>query len=109
MSEMAKLDFSFASTLHLQDFTRCEVLNVSVCLPRLRHYDVHLHTFQQPYDLQLLQKLAKLNNFLIEFQKPVSPKDFSNKLELSKELNKILEKMILKNPGQWIWSHNRWK
>ena len=51
----------------------------------------------------------KNNNFLIEFQKPVSPKNFSNKLEQSKELNKILEKMILKNPGQWIWSHNRWK
>ena len=25
------------------------------------------------------------------------------------ELNKILEKMILKNPNYWIWSHNRWK
>ena len=24
-------------------------------------------------------------------------------------LNNIIEKMILKNPGQWIWSHNRWK
>ena len=24
-------------------------------------------------------------------------------------LNALLEKMILKNPGQWIWSHNRWK
>jgi KDO2-lipid IV(A) lauroyltransferase len=24
-------------------------------------------------------------------------------------LNSILEKMILKNPEQWIWSHNRWK
>tara|TARA_B110000881_G_scaffold215734_1_gene230222 strand:- start:194 stop:1045 length:852 start_codon:yes stop_codon:yes gene_type:complete len=24
-------------------------------------------------------------------------------------LNSLLEKMILKNPGQWIWSHNRWK
>ena len=52
---------------------------------------------------------VKNNNFLIEFQKPVNPKNFGNKLELSKELNKILEKMILKNPGQWIWSHNRWK
>ena len=52
---------------------------------------------------------TKNNNFLIEFQKPVIQKNFKNKLELSKELNKILEKMILKNPGQWIWSHNRWK
>tara|TARA_B100001057_G_C22819070_1_gene938676 strand:- start:52 stop:912 length:861 start_codon:yes stop_codon:yes gene_type:complete len=25
------------------------------------------------------------------------------------QLNKILEKMILKNPDQWIWSHDRWK
>ena len=24
-------------------------------------------------------------------------------------LNKILEKMILSNPEQWIWTHNRWK
>jgi KDO2-lipid IV(A) lauroyltransferase len=24
-------------------------------------------------------------------------------------LNVLLEKMILKNPEQWIWSHNRWK
>ena len=24
-------------------------------------------------------------------------------------LNKILEKMIEKNPEQWIWTHNRWK
>mgnify|MGYP001311535439 CR=1 FL=1 len=24
-------------------------------------------------------------------------------------LNTLLEKMILKNPEQWIWSHNRWK
>ena len=23
--------------------------------------------------------------------------------------NKILEKMIQKNPAQWIWSHGRWK
>ena len=25
------------------------------------------------------------------------------------ELNKILEKMIIANPKQWIWTHNRWK
>ena len=29
--------------------------------------------------------------------------------EISKHLNTILEKMILKNPDQWIWTHNRWK
>ena len=25
------------------------------------------------------------------------------------DLNLVLEKLILKNPEQWIWSHNRWK
>tara|TARA_B100000902_G_scaffold309616_1_gene299054 strand:+ start:1059 stop:1925 length:867 start_codon:yes stop_codon:yes gene_type:complete len=28
---------------------------------------------------------------------------------ITKKLNKILEKMILNNPEQWIWTHNRWK
>ena len=28
---------------------------------------------------------------------------------ITEELNKILEKMILANPDNWIWSHNRWK
>ena len=36
---------------------------------------------------------------------PVS--ESTNSITLN--LNLILEKMILKNPGQWIWSHNRWK
>ena len=25
------------------------------------------------------------------------------------KINNIIEKMIIKNPTQWIWSHNRWK
>ena len=28
---------------------------------------------------------------------------------ITSDLNKILEKMILNNPNNWIWSHNRWK
>ena len=32
-----------------------------------------------------------------------------NKLDLTISLNKILEQMIQKDPGQWIWTHNRWK
>ena len=49
------------------------------------------------------------NKFKIEFQKEIDPNNFKNKLELSQELNSILEKMIVKNPNQWIWTHNRWK
>ena len=25
------------------------------------------------------------------------------------KINQVIEKMILNNPAQWIWSHNRWK
>ena len=49
------------------------------------------------------------DNFTIEFHKPINNKNFKNKIELTKELNNILEKMIKKNPSQWIWTHNRWK
>jgi Kdo2-lipid IVA lauroyltransferase/acyltransferase len=51
----------------------------------------------------------KNNKFKIEFQNEINPNNFSNKLELTKELNKIIENMILKNPNQWIWTHDRWK
>tara|TARA_B100002019_G_C21247329_1_gene589123 strand:- start:470 stop:1327 length:858 start_codon:yes stop_codon:yes gene_type:complete len=49
------------------------------------------------------------NNFFIEFQDEIYPTGFKNKLELSEKCNQILEKMILKKPDQWIWTHNRWK
>jgi len=28
---------------------------------------------------------------------------------ITKKINEDLEKMIIENPKQWIWSHNRWK
>ena len=49
------------------------------------------------------------NNFEIEFQNRIDPKNFKSKIDLTKELNKVLEKMIVRNPNQWIWTHNRWK
>ena len=48
-------------------------------------------------------------NFIIQFHKPIKTNKFKNKIELSLHLNSILEKMIIKNPYQWIWTHNRWK
>jgi len=52
---------------------------------------------------------VKKQSFKISFEDPLQ---FDNKLsieEITLQLNKILEKMILKNPDQWIWSHDRWK
>ncbi len=49
------------------------------------------------------------NNFKIEFQERLNPKNFKDKLDLTEKLNRVLERMIIKNPNQWIWTHNRWK
>ena len=48
-------------------------------------------------------------NFNIKVENPIEfSKDFSTE-KITRDLNIELEKMILKNPGKWIWSHNRWK
>ena len=47
--------------------------------------------------------------FKMKVHKPIH---FSNEDTIEKitnELNNSLEKMILANPNNWIWSHNRWK
>ena len=33
----------------------------------------------------------------------------TQKINTTIKLNKILEEMISRDPGQWIWTHNRWK
>ena len=51
----------------------------------------------------------KDGRFEIEFKETINSKVYKNKKDLSEELNRVLEKMIIKNPDQWIWTHNRWK
>jgi KDO2-lipid IV(A) lauroyltransferase len=41
---------------------------------------------------------------------PISiDKKKDDELSIGKKINEKIEEMILKNPGQWIWTHNRWK
>ena len=49
------------------------------------------------------------NTFIIEFYDKIKLSENKDKVEITEKLNKILEKMILSNPYQWIWTHNRWK
>ncbi len=49
------------------------------------------------------------DKFNLEFQKIINPDDYKNKIAMTKKLNNVLEEMIIRNPNQWIWSHNRWK
>lgn len=53
------------------------------------------------------------NTFKMEIFDPIkiNKKDNQeeNKREITIKINQTVEKMILRNPKQWIWTHNRWK
>ena len=48
-------------------------------------------------------------NFRLTIQEPIEYLESESLESITLDLNSRLEQMILKNPGQWIWSHNRWK
>tara|TARA_B100000035_G_scaffold295535_1_gene286707 strand:- start:553 stop:1413 length:861 start_codon:yes stop_codon:yes gene_type:complete len=48
-------------------------------------------------------------NFKICISKPIYFDEDTTTDKITDELNRILEKMILNKPENWIWSHNRWK
>ena len=47
--------------------------------------------------------------FKIKIDEPIKFDKQETIPSITLSLNRILEKMILKNPTQWIWTHNRWK
>ena len=64
------------------------------------------------YDLNIIPVYIERKSndkFLIEFQEQIDPGEYENKIKLTEKLNNVLETMINRNPGQWIWTHNRWK
>ena len=64
------------------------------------------------YDLPIIPvfiKRDKDNSFTIRFFKKIVHTDFKDKLELTLRLNQIIEQLIVENPHEWIWTHNRWK
>tara|TARA_B100000787_G_C16180975_1_gene291812 strand:+ start:956 stop:1816 length:861 start_codon:yes stop_codon:yes gene_type:complete len=48
-------------------------------------------------------------NFNIKIEKPIEFSKNDTREKITRDLNIWLEKAILKNPKEWIWSHNRWK
>ena len=55
-----------------------------------------------------LEKTNELKEVRAKLRSSVENND-QDKLDITLKINKILEKMIIKNPTQWLWSHNRWK
>ncbi len=52
-------------------------------------------------------------NFEMTIHEPYKIKktgdDEEDTKNITLKINQVVENMILKNPQQWIWSHNRWK
>ncbi len=63
---------------------------VPISLKRLEGATFEM-TVHQPY------KIEKTENAELDTQ------------TITLKINNIIEKMIIKNPTQWLWSHNRWK
>jgi KDO2-lipid IV(A) lauroyltransferase len=48
-------------------------------------------------------------NFELTIHNPIEYSNDETIESITLSLNNLLEKMVMKNPDQWIWSHNRWK
>ena len=66
----------------------CKLVPISIERKEGTNFEIDIH---HPY------KIEKTGN---------DEKDTKN---ITLKINQIIEKMIIKNPKQWIWSHNRWK
>ena len=55
-----------------------------------------------------IERVEKVK-FKLTFDKPIKFDKNLSKEEITHKLNITLENMIIKNPDQWIWTHNRWK
>lgn len=64
------------------------------------------------YDCEVVPIYIERKNkfyFKMYVSKPIKINKNKSILEITHYLNQILEKMILKNIDQWIWTHDRWK
>ena len=59
--------------------------------------------------------ISRENNdeFILEIEEPIQVQNRTNseenKSSITLNLNKIIERMVRRNPSQWILTHNRWK
>ncbi|WP_440675842.1 lysophospholipid acyltransferase family protein [Candidatus Pelagibacter sp. HIMB1593] len=68
--------------------------------------------FIKKYECDLVPIYIERKNkfyFKMYVSKPIKIAKNKSSFEITKFINQILEKMILKNIDQWIWTHDRWK
>jgi KDO2-lipid IV(A) lauroyltransferase len=90
--------------------------------PRTPFFNKPAHTTTIPAQLALKYNCKLVPIFLerkkgINFEMTIcepyaiqkTGNDDEDTKNITLKINQIIEKMIIKNPTQWIWSHNRWK
>lgn len=85
----------------LSNFFNKKALTTSIPAQLVKKFNIPVVPVYIEREKDIMYKI-KIDNPLI----------FSNENSIqyiTDELNKVLEKMILKKPDHWIWSHNRWK
>ena len=63
---------------------------------------VPIYIFRKPndyFEMEVFEPISVLSKSETEI----------DKLEISLKINKLIEQMVLKDPSQWILTHNRWK
>ena len=68
--------------------------------------------FAKKYNYKLVPiSLKRVDKYFFEMN-ILDEIDFSKEdteLQITNRINNVIEKMIKENPGQWIWTHKRWK
>ena len=94
VSEGQKISFfnkpAFTTTIPAQLALKYNCKLVPILLERKESVNFEM-TVYEPY------KIEKTGN------------DDEDTKNITLKINQIIEKMIIKNPAQWLWSHNRWK
>ena len=88
--------------------------------PRINFFDNGAHTTTLPAQLSsrfncdivpIYISRNQDDKFEMEILDPIyiSEIEKKNKILITKKINNIIEKLILRDPSQWILTHNRWK
>jgi KDO2-lipid IV(A) lauroyltransferase len=85
----------------LSNFFNHEALTTTIPAQLIKKFNIPI----VPVYIERIENI----NFRICVSKPIYFDENATTDKITDELNKILEKMILNKPENWIWSHNRWK
>ncbi len=89
---------------------------------RCNFFNIPAHTTTIPAQLSLKFNLEivpiylerkNIDSFMMEICEPIKINKSDNleedKKKITIKINEQIEKMVKRNPGQWIWTHSRWK